>query len=274
MQYVTTDWPNMLLVRKGEERDGRVAVENENGTVHEVEVKRLIPLVQGGAPDLTVDTPQAFVSLGRILIATYHGPCVVCARRTYSLNTGDSSGMGENAESGLDAKDFDLIGPHVPLCLICANTAEAYERGVELAKATLWKPRPPQIEFDLSAFKIGSEAFWEKARLSGDGYDVMDEAATHEWVAVSSWGRDGWDLLEWPYYVLYVRNTAAGFELATNCEGDVDAWRFPTLAERQDAIDKLAFANWQRKEEEWVEGIHPDEIPAYLRGPYLVDRSE
>lgn len=133
--------------------------------------------------------------------------------------------------------------------------------------ATITKPE------DLSPFRVPSEAFWQVERMAGgDGYDVMDKAAEYQWVPVSGWGRDGWDFLEWPYYVGYVRNAAEGFEFATNCEGDVDVWRFPTKELREQAMDLWAFLNWERKGESWAKGFTADSIPDHLRGPYSRDR--
>lgn len=128
----------------------------------------------------------------------------------------------------------------------------------------------------MRAYKVPSEQFWALGYLV-DGYDRMDLAAKFgDWKAVSCWGRDGWDLLRWPYYVLYLRNTEAGFEMATNCEGDTDMWRFPTEALRTEAVDQLAFWQWQQDGARWVakpEGdisgrLTPENIPSALRGPY------
>lgn len=126
---------------------------------------------------------------------------------------------------------------------------------------------------DLRPYKIDAEAFWQIERMAGgDGYDAMEKAAEYKWVAVSGWGRDGWDFLEWPYYVGYVRNTPEGFEFATNCEGDVDVWRFPSRELRERAMDLWAFLSWERKSEKWVEGVTADAIPGHLRGPFSWER--
>jgi hypothetical protein len=126
---------------------------------------------------------------------------------------------------------------------------------------------------DLRPYKVDAEAFWQIERMAGgDGYDVMDVAQKHEWLAVSGWGRDGWDFLEWPYYVGYVRNTPEGFEFATNCEGDIDVWRFPSRELRERAMDLWAFLNWERKNETWVAGVSADAIPDHLRGSFSWSR--
>lgn len=205
-------------------------------------------------------------------VLRYFGHCVGCNRRTYGFDDGenDPRGMaGDHAVSIETARDHDLVGPDVVACFMCMNDEPTYHRVMRHAKK-VWREKPPILKIDLSEFAVKAETFWDVSRNSGaDGYDTMDDAAKQRWVAVSGWGRDGWDFLEWPYYVGYVRNTSDGFELATNCEGDVDVWRFPTLAARVAAMDDLAFWHWQIKGKPWVEGIYPDERPDHLRGSGL-----
>lgn len=136
----------------------------------------------------------------------------------------------------------------------------------------------PNVTFtkpeDLCPFKVPAETFWEIARFAGDGYDRADLARTRGWSAQYNWGQDGWDFLEPPYYMGYIRDTDDGFEFATNCEGDVDVWRFPTKELREQAMDLWAFLNWERKGESWVQGVTADAIPDHLRGPFSWDRVE
>lgn len=121
---------------------------------------------------------------------------------------------------------------------------------------------------DLRPFKVDAETFWEVARFAGDGYDRADLAGARGWSALYDWGQDGWTFLDPPYYVAYIRDTQDSFEFATNCEGDVDVWRFPTKELREQAIDLWAFLNWQFHKRAWVEGSTVERIPEHLRGPW------
>lgn len=128
-------------------------------------------------------------------------------------------------------------------------------------------------------YKIEPEKFWEAGRCV-DGYDRMDLAAKVKppWRAVGSWGRDGWDLGQWPYVVFYLREVDGAFQYATNVEGDVYAWSFPTEEMRNTAVDAEALWYWQQRGESWVqrrEGSEPytvDTMPEKLRGPFSWER--
>lgn len=74
---------------------------------------------------------------------------------------------------------------------------------------------------------------------SDDGYGDMEVAASDGWHAVSGWGRDGWDLGNWPYVVLSVRNVNGSFQLQSVCEGDHTIYAFNSMADRNAAIDYL-----------------------------------
>lgn len=78
-------------------------------------------------------------------------------------------------------------------------------------------------------------------RWGDDGYDEMDVAARKGWRVLAGWGRDGWDLGEWPYVCIYVRDVAIdnGFQLMQICEGDHEYWSFESNGEREAAIDYL-----------------------------------
>lgn len=235
--------------------------------------------------DYTTDEPQAVYPRGTVEVVRFVAPCVRDQRRTYTL-TGDahdrptsdpSALLGPNYAAMVSADEYDagLVGPDVAICWECYNNSgsDVHAEAVALA-AKRWIPKPPMIVVGGREFKIDPpEPFWETER-GGDGYDRMEAAEKHKWAAVSVWGRHGWDFLEWPYYIGYVRNTAEGFEFATNCEGDVDWYRFPTNEARIEHMDRLAFWHWQNKGESWVKYAHPDRIPARLRGPFSWERSE
>ena len=58
---------------------------------------------------------------------------------------------------------------------------------------------------ELDGFKNGEHG--RDYRISGDGYDDMGIAIKQGWTVLANWGRDGWDLGEWPYVAIYIRNT-------------------------------------------------------------------
>lgn len=122
---------------------------------------------------------------------------------------------------------------------------------------------------DFDQYKIEPEAFWEPARI-GDGYDTMDVAAARGWRTVSGWGRDGWDLGQWPYVVVYFRERDGAFETAECVEGDAYVRRFPTDELRNAYVDTVAFWYWRHAHDaSWVEGFEDvDELPKRLRGPF------
>ena len=108
-----------------------------------------------------------------------------------------------------------------------------------------------------------------------DGYERMHWAETAGgWRAIASWGREGWNLLDWPYYVAYFKEIDGAYFLATDCEGDIDVHMFASEDERSAAVDKLAFWHWQQRGESWVAGLDRIEQKPKLMGPYSMRRSE
>lgn len=122
----------------------------------------------------------------------------------------------------------------------------------------------------MTAYRVAPEQFWEAVRFAGDGYDRTTLAAKLGWVARYNWGRDGWDLLDPPYYIAYTRDTRDGYELATNCEGDVTVYCFPDEALRTQAIDALALWFWQQHPSRCPLLAASDDgtVPDALRGPW------
>lgn len=145
---------------------------------------------------------------------------------------------------------------------------------------------------ELDAHKITTEG--RDYRLSDDGYDDMDVAARTGWLAVSGWGHDGWDLGDWPYVVVSVRNMggdrvpdhAQGYQLRITVEGDSTVYRFDSLADREAAIDYLfVWYGLGHDYESWTdEGLTSDKrsaldagtlrVPVRFRGPFSWARSE
>jgi len=138
---------------------------------------------------------------------------------------------------------------------------------------------------------------------SCDGYEDMEAEEGRGWHALAGWGRDGWDLGNWPYVVIYVRNVktcgtcganltdgsgdgvnghwanctsnAGRFELMQIVEGDRDVYRFATQDDRNAAIDYLFL--WYAAGEDWAPLTWEDRerldaggftVDEKYRGPY------
>lgn len=128
---------------------------------------------------------------------------------------------------------------------------------------------------EFEQYRVDSETFWEAGRMV-DGYDRMDLAGKRGWRSISGWGRDGWDLGDWPYVVIYFREREGTFEYAQNVEGDTEVYVFPTEELRNGYTDRVAFWYWkQQGRATWVEGIDTfDQLPAHMRGPFSWKRLE
>ena len=90
------------------------------------------------------------------------------------------------------------------------------------------------------------------ARMVSDGYDMCEAAERSSLVAIPSWGRDGWDLGNWPCWAYLVPRIVptdgAGWLLVEYITGTVRAWSFATKDVRNRAIDLLAHAFWAQTE--------------------------
>jgi hypothetical protein len=142
-----------------------------------------------------------------------------------------------------------------------------------------------------------------------DGYDWIAQAESEGWRAVSGWGRDGWDLGDWPYVVYCFRErvvdelqedeiavgqphssrvtveggtTGIGprtlYERASYCEGDVEIRTYASAQDRSDDTDESALFCWIGNKESWVTALGLsrettfEQIPEHLRGPYRRNR--
>jgi hypothetical protein len=111
---------------------------------------------------------------------------------------------------------------------------------------------------------------WEVARFAGDGYDRAGIVRKVGFEPISAWGRDGWDLGDWPYVMVFGRLTARGFEVVVNCEGDAFTERFDTLEDRNAYIDGIALDYWRMLENgpDVSKVGSVEEMPAEYRGPF------
>jgi hypothetical protein len=107
-----------------------------------------------------------------------------------------------------------------------------------------------------------------------DGYSFMEGAGRLGWQPIASWGRDGWDLGDWPLVVYLFRNRDR-YERVCYIEGDVTIDRFDTAEERDRDTDAAALHWWQVNGESWVAGIDTaDQMPDHLRGRFSWARLE
>lgn len=88
---------------------------------------------------------------------------------------------------------------------------------------------------------------WMGFDVSGDGYDWMDEAMRDGWRMVASWGRDGWDMGDWPYVVIgYRKLPDATYVSIQRIEGDLQAWHHTNKDTLTAHLDGLARRWWKR----------------------------
>lgn len=143
--------------------------------------------------------------------------------------------------------------------------APAPDARLMLPKAGLWKEgkkmtdRPRMTRAELAEHRVGSHS--RNYRLSCDGYGDMEVAERQLWHTVALWGRDGWNLGDWPYVSFYVRETNDGglsedgkmrrlYEMQVIVEGDHDVYRFDSEADREAAIDYLFL--WYAAGKRWA----------------------
>jgi hypothetical protein len=151
---------------------------------------------------------------------------------------------------------------------------DIYAADIKRDAQLIFNPLRPIAE-QMDAYQGEPPAFWKGTFLLGDGYDVMEAAEGFGWHAVSSWGKDGWDLGSWPLVIVFVRNTAGKFHVIEYVEGDVTMWSCPSQLMRQQIIDSLAFFHWKHREMPWVkdfESIDTVPLDAAIRGSYSSKR--
>ena len=111
---------------------------------------------------------------------------------------------------------------------------------------------------------------------SDDGNDDMYLATRSGWRLLAGWGADGWDLGNWPFTSIQIkeRPEAPRFLLQSICEGDHDQYAFDTDGDRDAAIDYLFL--WYAAENDWSPSYHQREkldqggfeVDPKFRGPY------
>jgi hypothetical protein len=117
----------------------------------------------------------------------------------------------------------------------------------------------PMTAEELAGHKAGEHG--RDYSRSDDGYDDMALAESAGWHVLSSWGRDGWDLGDWPYVVVSVRTVNPGtadsdgkltrvYQLQQVCEGDHTVYAFDSDEDRTRAIDYLFL--WYAADRRWA----------------------
>lgn len=108
----------------------------------------------------------------------------------------------------------------------------------------------------------------------GDGVDWMDELRGG-WYSVPLWGRDGWDLMEWPYAVAAHFDGDGLYGLATYTEGDIEIRLFDSRSERDAATDLLAAMFWRSNGRGPRDLQEADrDMAPHHRGPFSPKRAE
>lgn len=121
---------------------------------------------------------------------------------------------------------------------------------------------------ELKQYEVEPSGFWNGTWMLGDGYDVMEHAHNKGWGVIGGWGRDGYDLGSWPYVIVFEKKEGDTYNLVLYVEGDVTAYKVPTLELRNAIVDEIAFFYWKNHEEDWVKDYSSvDELPEELKGP-------
>lgn len=111
--------------------------------------------------------------------------------------------------------------------------------------------RPIMSAEELRAHHVKDEG--RNYLLSCDGYDDMAINEKRGWRTLADWGKDGWNLGDWPFVVISVREVDGKFQLLSVCEGDHTYYSFDTLADREAAIDYLFL--WYGAGKSWAERV-------------------
>lgn len=75
-------------------------------------------------------------------IFRYKGACRGCGRKTWGADDGENDPrgvLGDSATHALVATDYDMTGPDVALCAICADEEGPYSTVLDMARRRLWR---------------------------------------------------------------------------------------------------------------------------------------
>ncbi|MHA6969451.1 hypothetical protein ACX5K5_17355 (plasmid) [Glutamicibacter bergerei] len=104
------------------------------------------------------------------------------------------------------------------------------------------------------------------------GYEYMDLASQHGWGAIGSWGKDGWDLGDWPYMIIFYRGpseaTGNAWGVGQYIEGDLETKYYETRESFLGAMDRKAFDHWKFHTEQAPPNLPEkfEDLPEEFRG--------
>ena len=141
-----------------------------------------------------------------------------------------------------------------------------------------YKPtRPVMNSKELAAHRIKT---WNPYG-GGDGYDAMETNRSAGFSPLAGWGRDGWDLGDWPYVVYSTRVKNGKYDLLEVVEGDHKLYSFNTLEDLHAAIDLIFIcANFEYlglTYDEFKTSLNSDTwgpVDVTYRGPYSSSRTK
>jgi hypothetical protein len=141
---------------------------------------------------------------------------------------------------------------------------------------TFWPRRPIMTAAELATHHVKDHG--RDYSRSDDGYGDMEVNERRGFRTLSSWGADGWNLGDWPYLVLSIRDVEGGWELLSVCEGDHTYYQFDSEADLHAALDYLFL--WYAAGKEWAPLTWEDRaaldageftVEDRFRGPYRND---
>lgn len=109
---------------------------------------------------------------------------------------------------------------------------------------------------------------------TGDGYDWMGTLPGTGWVALPSWGSQGWDAGAWPYIVFTVARhrdqVGELFGYGTYVEGDTRSHWFRSQDQCFAAITEEVFFHWKNGQSDGPADLPETtaDLPARYRQPY------
>jgi hypothetical protein len=109
----------------------------------------------------------------------------------------------------------------------------------------------------------------EYDRERGDGGYEWLEALSNGWRVVPLWGRDGWNLGDWPLVCVAHYDAEGCYAEAVYVEGDLEVRTAPTRAERDALTDRTAWLYWRLGQSHGPEDLaaEDDAVAPEHRGP-------
>jgi hypothetical protein len=104
----------------------------------------------------------------------------------------------------------------------------------------------------------GQPAAWTGFAPWGSGYDFID-GISPTWRTIASWGRDGWDMGDWPYVVVAYRASSHHGWLTVVCiEGDLSIRHHVDEVALTSFLDAEARRWWTRCPERGPDDLDSD----------------